>query len=320
MANTTYRLDPFHQWSPFQAKAQPLRHPPNIGRYPSPVSMAATPPPSISSDVNLKSARKAHSLNSGQHPLPARPPVEVCVDAGPTSVSEYPSLDPVASGSLDQTPVSSSFGDQIQPHEDCGDENIDPAILCGEDYTYSEQSRRPENEQDAEVTKPPSSGTKRDRTISSRCSSPKIRRHTKSRFSSIRSQFMALPVGDRLQFLSWLFEGALSNCVSVPPSPIADSPLNHRPEIDAESANGGDQSPITEAADVQDTASTRRGLPWSLEESRLLVKLREDERLAWSDVVRRFTRKFPGRSKGSIQVYWSTTLKKKRSCLRFHSD
>ncbi|KAJ5549931.1 hypothetical protein N7535_002125 [Penicillium sp. DV-2018c] len=142
MASTTYRLDPFHQWSPFQAKAQPLRHAPTIGRYPSPVSMTATPPPSISNDVSSKSARKAHSLNSGQHPLPARPPVEVCVDPGPTSVSECPGLDPVGSRSLDQTPVSSSFGDQIQPHEDCGDENIDPAILRGEDYTYFEQSRR----------------------------------------------------------------------------------------------------------------------------------------------------------------------------------
>ncbi|CDM35129.1 unnamed protein product [Penicillium roqueforti FM164] len=37
--------------------------------------------------------------------------------------------------------------------------------------------------------------------------------------------------------------------------------------------------------------------------------------LAWSEVTRQFAQKFAGRSKGSIQVYWSTTLKKQRRSL-----
>jgi hypothetical protein len=49
-----------------------------------------------------------------------------------------------------------------------------------------------------------------------------------------------------------------------------------------------------------------------IEEGRLLVKLREEQNLAWSEVLKHFTQRFPGRSKGSIQVYWSITLKIKR--------
>lgn len=35
-------------------------------------------------------------------------------------------------------------------------------------------------------------------------------------FPIVRAQFSALPVEDRLEFLSWLFEGALSHCISTP--------------------------------------------------------------------------------------------------------
>lgn len=67
--------------------------------------------------------------------------------------------------------------------------------------------------------------------------------------------------------------------------------------------------------DAERTRSSRKGLPWSVEENRLLVKLREKENLAWSEVIKRFGQKFPGRSKGSIQVHWSTTLGKQRLSL-----
>jgi hypothetical protein len=46
-----------------------------------------------------------------------------------------------------------------------------------------------------------------------------------------------------------------------------------------------------------------------------LVSLREEQNLAWSEVTRLFAKKFPGRSKGTLQVYWSTTLKKQQLSL-----
>lgn len=63
------------------------------------------------------------------------------------------------------------------------------------------------------------------------------------------------------------------------------------------------------------TRPSRKGLSWSVEEDRLLVKLREEQKLAWSEVTKRFVQKFPGRTQGSIQVYWSTTLKNQRLSL-----
>jgi hypothetical protein len=56
----------------------------------------------------------------------------------------------------------------------------------------------------------------------------------------------------------------------------------------------------------------RRRLRWSSEEVDLLLKLRRDEQRPWSEVVMLFSDRYPGRSSGSIQVYWSTTLKKAR--------
>ncbi|KAJ5981937.1 hypothetical protein N7451_012037 [Penicillium sp. IBT 35674x] len=58
--------------------------------------------------------------------------------------------------------------------------------------------------------------------------------------------------------------------------------------------------------------SSRKGLKWSAEEDRLLVKLREEEKLAWPEVTKRFGQVFPGRKQGSLQVYWSTELSKQK--------
>ncbi|KAE8380067.1 hypothetical protein BDV26DRAFT_150739 [Aspergillus bertholletiae] len=57
--------------------------------------------------------------------------------------------------------------------------------------------------------------------------------------------------------------------------------------------------------------SSRKGMKWSAEESDLLLKLRKDEKRPWAEVTRRFSKEYPGRSPGAIQVYWSTTLSKK---------
>ncbi|GFF57983.1 hypothetical protein IFM46972_10964 [Aspergillus udagawae] len=50
-------------------------------------------------------------------------------------------------------------------------------------------------------------------------------------------------------------------------------------------------------------------MPWVPEEEELLG-------LPWSDVIRLFSEQYPGRTQGSIKVYWSTNLSK-RSPLNF---
>lgn len=50
----------------------------------------------------------------------------------------------------------------------------------------------------------------------------------------------------------------------------------------------------------------KRRLPWSSEEVNFLLDLRRDGQKPWSEVVSLFSDRFPGRSPGSIQVYWST--------------
>jgi hypothetical protein len=54
---------------------------------------------------------------------------------------------------------------------------------------------------------------------------------------------------------------------------------------------------------------TRKGLAWSLEEVDFLTKLKVDNNLTWSAIHRGFSQIFPGRTKGSLQVYWSTKMR-----------
>ena len=77
MPSDTFRLESFRPWNPFQDKSQPLRESLDVCHYPSPVSITAT---SISSNYR-DSPRypNVHSHTSERHPLPPRPPVEVCL-------------------------------------------------------------------------------------------------------------------------------------------------------------------------------------------------------------------------------------------------
>ncbi|KAL4749552.1 hypothetical protein BDW72DRAFT_177903 [Aspergillus terricola var. indicus] len=126
-------------------------------------------------------------------------------------------------------------------------------------------------------------------------------------FTALQSHFVSLPLDDRLQFLSWLFEGALSRCMSdtlqmacEEGEAWATRRLSTRPEME--------QSPVV-CRGVQ--RGSRKGMPWSAEEAGLLVKLRKDEGRTWSEVARVFSKEYPGRSQGAIQVFWSTALNKK---------
>jgi hypothetical protein len=225
---------------------------------------------------------------------------------------------------------------------ECCDPTIDPAIL--DDYHFQDMEPTPARKETSDVVAPSRSLGKSVRGRGMRPNSQRAmkpgrqqskiskvavvvdNRHmnrtgrsarasgpVKMSFSILRDQFSSLPVEERLQFLSWLFEGALSHCVST------------RANLDTASVSGCISSQAVDLTDeydhsgssteLVDAQPTRKGLPWSMEENCLLVSLREEQNLAWSEVTRLFAKKFPGRSKGSLQVYWSTTLKKQRLSL-----
>ncbi|KAI1829071.1 hypothetical protein DTO027I6_10004 [Penicillium roqueforti] len=400
MSSTNFRLESFRPWNPFQDKDQPLRDPPGICRYPSPVSITTTPPSSNSSDYGSKS-QKIHFHKPERHPLPARPPTEVCLDGldseAPPTRQESEGLGQTLSAVSDPEPLnfenilqpqsivgaddvaSTSFADDIhwetehqfldlglddsdpvdftRQHPQSVDlriptqngellnfETVDPAILNDHAYPVAEQAQttmgiariatHPEEcptESIRSRTKVSSLQRRRNSKgmMDSACQPSKIKkgsgttkRHTRIgstrpkkssgrqsiSFPTVRAQFSALSVEDRLQFLSWLFEGALTHCASAPSSAAVASPSN---QYDDRTDNRGHTSFNTEVTDAQH-ASSRKGLKWSVEEDHLLRKLRDEQNLAWSEVVKQFSREFPGRSEGSIQVYYSTTLKKRR--------
>ncbi|KAL4860403.1 hypothetical protein BDV12DRAFT_181634 [Aspergillus spectabilis] len=91
-------------------------------------------------------------------------------------------------------------------------------------------------------------------------------------FPGLRSYFMSLPLDDRLQFLSWLFEGALSHCMSD------TSPTTFEGEV-RPTYRSRPQPEIEQSPDIcrRVQRSSRKGMPWSAKEANLLVKLRKDE-------------------------------------------
>lgn len=117
-------------------------------------------------------------------------------------------------------------------------------------------------------------------------------------FAALRSHFLSLPLNERVQFLLWLLEGAL-------PRHMLRSDLPTTGKGDVRLASRSTHSPSCGEA----RGSSRKGMPWSSEEVDLLLRLRRDENRPWSEVTRLFSDQFPGRSQGSIQVFWSTTLK-----------
>jgi len=119
----------------------------------------------------------------------------------------------------------------------------------------------------------------------------------KDSLSTMLAQFSAFTAEERLQFLSWLFENALTRC--LPRTGEIPGPL---PNQDVSSSR-------TERA-PSGPCSSRKQQRYSAEEDRLLIQLKR-EGFAWREVIRRFDECFPGRSAQSIQAHWTTKLSKK---------
>ncbi|GKZ75180.1 hypothetical protein AnigIFM60653_002364 [Aspergillus niger] len=93
-------------------------------------------------------------------------------------------------------------------------------------------------------------------------------------FLALRAHFLSLSFDERLQFLSWLFEGALPRCI---------------PQLDLKTSKDKDERPPCDLDHLSKfrghRGTSRKGKPWSSEEVNLLLKLRRDEGRPWSEVA-----------------------------------
>ncbi|KAJ5101086.1 hypothetical protein N7456_007138 [Penicillium angulare] len=241
-------------------------------------------------------SQRSHVGNAGTSGL-ARECSDATID--PAILDEYHSPD------IEQTPTRNKNSDGVSSSSSSDRSARDPSLRSSSQRATNPRRQRSKVSKVAVVVD--------NRHMNRIGRSPRAKSPVGTSVSVLLDQFSSLPVEERLQFLSWLFEGALSQCLHLPSHPKLASVSKgiEREEITASLA---DQSSVgDENAHGKPTCSSRKGLRWSLEEKRLLVQLREEESLPWSEVVTRFLQRFPGRSEGSIQVYWSTTIKKQRS-------
>ncbi|KAJ5413679.1 hypothetical protein N7509_000306 [Penicillium cosmopolitanum] len=393
MSNESFRLESFRPWNPHE-KPLSQQGPLDLRRYPSPVSLNATPSPNNSKDSTIHS-QIPHVPKLERHPLPVRPPIEVCVDESSQSVDQNirkPDLDgemsPVNQDSdnldfeeilhLENPPSCGHIGDMVFDSVDehfeqrtrigscdlepsftpdqvsqsmvfqnptppgmedfASDLTIDPAMLEDHHCRAGEQQNTTESapscttrEAGSPVVNHPwatDDGSSRGR----QCHSPKapgrrsskiqkvsvvISNHQKDKhgkstrrpghqeasLSTILAQFSALKAEDRLQFLSWLFEGALSRCLPRPGEVSTKSRSMPSDNVSSSSTQNASA----------DSCSSRKRLRYSAEENYLLIQLKEKEGLRWEEVIRRFDENYPGRSPQSIKVHWSTKLSKRKS-------
>lgn len=93
-------------------------------------------------------------------------------------------------------------------------------------------------------------------------------------FLALRAHFLSLSFDERLQFLSWLFEGALPRCI---------------PQLDLKTSKGKDERSPCDLDHLSKfrghRGTSRKGKPWSSKEVNLLLKLRRDEGRPWSEVA-----------------------------------
>lgn len=388
MSNEMFRLESFRPWKPLQDSSLRQEERLPARRYPSPVSLGATPSSSNTKNLGLN-LQVTCASKPDRHPLPVRPPIEVCVGVGSQSVDQTTrqpesadqtspvnqnsgnldvedisdsesvlgtgKIDDIISSSIndnseqatnivscDQTSfrldpmlqsmtfspaASSGLGDftsgqtvepsMLEDHDlrDCEREHtskITPA--CPASAEVYRKSESPSSEDDdscrgrqlnsPKVRKPSRRSSRiqkvsvvndnRPKDRSERCTrGPDLH---KGSFSTMRAHFSALTAEDRLQFLSWLFESALTRCVPCPREVPGALP---NPDVSSSMTKRASPGPC----------SSRKRLRYSAEEKRFLIQLKE-EGFAWAEVTRRFRAKFPWRSPGAIQMYWSTKLSK----------
>ncbi|KAJ6004590.1 hypothetical protein N7540_012967 [Penicillium herquei] len=206
---------------------------------------------------------------------------------------------------IEQTPARNETSDVVAPSSPSGTVVHGPSMRPHSQRTTSPRRQRSNVSKVAVVVN--------NRHMNKTRRSTRAKRPGGTSFFALRDQFSSLPVEERLQFLSWLFEGALSQCLHMPTRPNSAFLLEGIEREEGFAALPAEQSSVgDETVHGKPPCSSKKRVRWSLEEKGLLVQLREEESLPWSEVINKFLQRFPGRSGGSIQVYWSTTLKKQR--------
>jgi hypothetical protein len=290
--------------------------------FPRGITEAVLPSPSISTlDDGLE---EIFRLPDTQSTTPIDP--AILADDGPWEGSGQCQPVPGCDGAIvseticpypEPPPVLHDVAWSRRDYNDNVDSRNDGTQTNDHSHTHGQQELRPfnhntePNPSHSNNVSEPSTTSKRKRQRSNRQALKRPRVSDKQRtredsFTVLRSHFLSLPLDGRLQFLSWLFEGVLSGCMldSVPTCGKEDAQSACRSALSAE----GEQK----QRDTSEAHGTsRKGEPWTTKEADLLLKLRNDEKRSWSEVTRLFSDQYPGRSQGSIQVYWSTTLKKR---------
>ncbi|KAJ5640304.1 uncharacterized protein N7484_008166 [Penicillium longicatenatum] len=298
MSKGIYHLNSFRPWNPFQNEPPSLRKPIENIRYPSPEPITTLPPPSMSHG-EVSETPGSHD-KAQRHPLPARPPLEVCLS------NELPS-DPQSTRSeatdqqrivpLEQLPRTPHPGNSIQILRVPDTIHIDPAIL-GDSCPSADHVADTTTDQDTaltdtrssvdpsfleadlvylnplplsqcdtediamldqlapEVTMPSYTRKKRKRDHTIKLPQKRTSGHKSPSFTSVQSHFLAMPVEEQLQFLSWLFERALSYCVSTPTSVNPAVTAHLGPSLDAEMMHDcAHENSEAESADAQPLSS-----------------------------------------------------------------
>ena len=135
--------------------------------------------------------------------------------------------------------------------------------------------------------------------------STRANRPLKMSFSILRDQFSSLPIEERLQFLSWFFEGALSQCLHIPTrsNDVLNSNDISKDEEGITTSSAEQSSGEARVAHGQHICSLRKGLPWLPEESRLLVQLRRKNLLPGRKCLSHLIRD----SRGGVKVLYKYT-------------
>lgn len=100
--------------------------------------------------------------------------------------------------------------------------------------------------------------------------------------TALRSHFISAPLDDCLQFLSWLFKGALSHCMSSS-TPTA---CEKREVLETSCSSTPHETEQNRRDRRKARGGLRKNMPWSTEEASLLLKLRKGENQSWSEVAR----------------------------------
>lgn len=125
---------------------------------------------------------------------------------------------------------------------------------------------------------------------------------------TLYSYFSAAPLHKHLGFLAWLLKTGLSESLSAASVELPSTRVKAAdPYIEpAQSQHRRPQATGNRACPT--SSESRKGKAWEPNKIKLLVQLKEDG-LPWSMIARRFEKRFPGRTQGTIQVKWSKDFK-----------